>query len=366
VIVQASSFPIVLLEGTPRARGRQHGERFQRAIAAALVALRREHAAAAYVAARDKAQAAWPLILSQAPDVAAELQGIAEGSAAELTDVLLRVGFEFFDTSAPTGCTAIACKGPHGAIVGQNWDAPLEVADELALFMHVGPRGFEQAVIASVGGLGWVGCNRHGLALLNNDLMLRSRTPGLPSQIVRRIVLGEPGVQGALAAMRRLPHMAGRSYVLGDAAGEVAGVEVSAGRGVRVNQHAAPILHANHALHPDIKDDEDENALMKTYPSSRHRLEVLWRVASAASSVDDVVSALGNREGHPDSICKARSRIEQTQTAFSIIVDCGRRTRCMSARARPRGTHIVRCCYRHRSEEHGLDAGPKVPILFFI
>jgi isopenicillin-N N-acyltransferase like protein len=319
------AFPVVLLEGSPFDRGRRHGERFRPEIVAALGALRRAHAPASFAAAHDKAAAAWPMILSRAPDIAAELQGIADGCGAELAEILLRVGFEFFDAMPPAGCSAIACKGPQGAIVAQNWDAPPTVANELALFVHVGARGFEQAVIASVGGLAWVGCNRHGLALLNNDLMLRSRAPGLPSQIVRRIVLREARADDAVAALRTLPHMAGRSYLLGDATGAIAGVEVSAGRGVRVFQGPRPILHTNHALHPDIRDDEDEHALMKTYPSSRQRLDVLQRVASSASSVDHVVGALQNREGFPDSICKSASDAEGTQTSFSIIVDCGSR-----------------------------------------
>jgi isopenicillin-N N-acyltransferase like protein len=317
------AFPVVLLEGSPFDRGRRHGERFRSEIAAALDALRRAHAPASFAAAHDKAGAAWPMILSRAPDIAAELQGIAEGSATELADILLRVGFEFFDTPTSSGCSAIACKGPRGAILGQNWDAPPDAARELALFIHVGPQGFEHAVVASVGGLGWVGCNRHGLALLNNDLMLRSRGRGLPSQIVRRIVLKEATVAEALAAMRALPHMAGRSYLLGDASGDIAGVEVSASRGVRVSQRAGPILHTNHALDPDIRDDED--VLMKSYPSSRHRLAVLQRIAAGVSSVGDVGVALGNRDGFPDSICKGHSRAEPTQTAFSIIADCGSR-----------------------------------------
>ena len=319
------SLPIVLLEGSPLDRGRQHGARFRDEIAAALGALRRAHAPAAHAAARDRAQAAWPLILKLAPAVAAELQGIAEGCGAELTDILLRVGFEFFDAPPSAGCTAIACQGPEGAIVAQNWDAPPEVGKELAVFIHIGAQGFEQAVIASVGGLAWVGCNRHGLALLNTDLMLRSRAPGLPSQVVRRLVLGERRVEDALAVLGALPHMAGRFYLLGDAAGAIAGVELSVTRGMRATRGPGPILHTNHALHPDIGEDEDEDALTKTYPSSRNRLEVLRRIAAGATPVDGLFAALRNREGFPDSICKGLSRAEPTQTAFSIIADCGTR-----------------------------------------
>ena len=319
------SLPIVLLEGSPLDRGRQHGARFREEIAAALGALRRTHAPAAHAAARERAQAAWPLILKLAPAVAAELQGIAEGCGAEPTDILLRVGFEFFDAPPSAGCTAIACQGPEGAIVAQNWDAPPEVGKELALFIHMGAHGFEQAVIASVGGLAWVGCNRHGLALLNTDLMLRSRAPGLPSQVVRRLVLGERQVEDALAVLGALPHMAGRFYLLGDATGAIAGVEVSATRGLRATRGPGPILHTNHALHPDIGEDEDEDALTKTYPSSRHRLDVLRCIAAGVSATDHIAASLGNREGFPNSICKSRSDAEPSQTTFSIIAECRRR-----------------------------------------
>src|SRR5262245_31294689 len=124
------TFPVVLLEGSPHDRGRQHGARFRDEIAVALAALRREHSPAAFAAARKKAEAAWPGILDQSPDIAAELQGIADGSSTQLMEILLRVGFEFFDAPSPAGCTAVAFKAPHGAILGQNWDAPPDAARE--------------------------------------------------------------------------------------------------------------------------------------------------------------------------------------------------------------------------------------------
>jgi len=162
---------------------------------------------------------------------------------------------------------------------------------------------------------------------------------------VRRIVLNEPNVERALAAMRSLPHMAGRSYLLGDATGDIAGVEVSAGRGVRVNQRVAPVLHTNHALDPDIRDDEDEDALMKTYPSSRHRLQVLQRVATGLSSVGDLIVALGNRRVSQTRYARAdlTPNRPRRHSRSSLIVEA---TRCTSAPAHRQSAHIVRSCCR--------------------
>ena len=222
--------PVITLHGTPFERGRQHGTRFRAEIAAALAAARTERSAASYEAARRQAAATLPLIEQRAPAIAAELNGIAAGAGSDPIDVLLRSGFELFGVPAIAGCSAIAVGTPDGALVAQNWDAPLSFAPGLVLFLHFGPDGFEQAIIASYGGLCWVGCNRHGLAFVNNDLMLATTVPGLPSQVVRRLILREESVPAALDLLRALPHMAGRSYLLGDAAGAVAGVEVAGAR----------------------------------------------------------------------------------------------------------------------------------------
>ena len=190
-------------------------------------------------------------------------------------------------------------------------------------FLHFGPDGFEQAVVASCGGLCWVGCNRHGLALVNNDLLLSSTAEGLPSQIVRRLVLTERSVTAALDTLRALPHMGGRSYLLGDASGAVAGVEVSARFGVRVNQVESPVLHANHALHPDIAADENEDLLMATHPSSRHRQDMLRRKFPPACTAESIALLLSDKEGAPNAISKTPSPEEPTATLFSAIFDCG-------------------------------------------
>ena len=332
----SGAIPVVTLHGTPFERGRQHGSRFRTEIAHALAAARTAHGTAAYEVARRQAAATVPEIERRAPSIAAELSGIAAGAECDPLDVLLRSGFELFGVPAATGCSAIAVGTPQGALVAQNWDAPASFAPELALFLHFGPDGFEQAVIASYGALCWVGCNRHGLAFVNNDLMLTTTVSGLPSQIIRRLILQERSVSAALDSLWTLPHMAGRSYLLGDAAGAVAGVEVAARVGARVNQPNGPVLHTNHALDPDIAADESEVELRATYPSSRHRYDMLRRKLPAQADAAAIAALLADEEGHPDSISKAASPGEPSATLFSVIFECGARSLllCTGAPAR--------------------------------
>ena len=105
---------------------------------------------------------------------------------------------------------------------------------------------------------------------------------------------------------------------------QVAGIEGCQ----RVDQRAPSrgpgrILHTNHALVAEIANDEDE-------PADAHLpIEQAQAEGSSAGrrqrvSRDHIAAALGNREGFPDSICKSPSDAEGTQTAFSIIAECGR------------------------------------------
>jgi isopenicillin-N N-acyltransferase-like protein len=147
----SAAIPVVALHGTPFERGRQHGTRFRAEIAGALRAARAARGVAHYEAARRQAAATLPLVEQCAPMIAAELNGIAAGAEADPIDVLLRSGFELFGLPAIAGCSAIAVGTPRGALVAQNWDAPLSFAPELVLFLHFGPDGFEQAIVASYG-----------------------------------------------------------------------------------------------------------------------------------------------------------------------------------------------------------------------
>ena len=130
----------------------------------------------------------------------------------------------------------------------------------------------------------------------------------------------------ALDLLQTLPHMAGRSYLLGDAAGAVAGVEVAARIGARINQRGSPVLHTNHALDGEIAADESAAELQATYPSSRHRYDVLRRKLPAQPDVSAIASLLADEEGHPDSISKAASPGEPSATLFSVIFECGARS----------------------------------------
>ncbi len=319
--VPAEPIPAVLLQGTPFQRGYGHGSRFAAAVRAAVG----RSCAACGRQARERAARSWRLLETAAPDVRAELEGLARGAGCDVADLSLHVGFEFALPGLPdgrAGCSTVAVEAREGVLVAQNWDGPAGSSADLVLFVHVGAGGFERAMVASVGTLGWVGCNNRGLAFVTNDVMLDASPLGLPSQVVRRLMLDGASVGEALATLDRLPHMSGRCYLLGDAAGGAAGVEISPSVGARAFARGAPLAHTNHALRGDMAAVEDEAALQKEYPSSRRRLDSLLAALPGASGLAGVKQVLRDREGAPDAVAKTLSAAEPTETAFSIIFDC--------------------------------------------
>lgn len=338
--MQTATIPVYLLHGTPFERGWMHGSALRREIRAGVAHWKREHGPRGMRSARERARASWALLDAQAPRVRAELEGLAAGCGLPTLDLYMYSGFEFFATAPQAGCTALAFDGGDGAIVAQNWDGPPEAAKGLALFIHTGPEGFEMAVIATVGMLGWVGCNRNGLAFVNNDMMLDAAPGGLPSQAIRRLMLAEPDVDAAVARLAELPHMGGRSYVLGDAKGGTRAVEVSPTLGMRAVE-ADIVMHTNHALTADAASIENIGDLKATYPSSGQRLQALHRIVGAEKTIASAAAALRNTDGVPNAICKSISPEEHTETIFSVIFDCNAREMHLCAGKPDRGTYTT-------------------------
>ncbi|WP_198023437.1 hypothetical protein M728_005281 (plasmid) [Ensifer sp. WSM1721] len=317
-----TNLPVVILSGTAFQRGVQHGRKFADRIAAAIAKMKSRCSPANFRVARGYALRSWTELQGVAPALVEEISGIAQGAKCDTIDLYCHIGFEFFDAPPPGGCSGMAIASPTGALLGQNWDAPPQMHEDLALFLHLDDAGVALAMVGSIGTLGWVGQNRCGLALLTNDLMLDNTTTGFPSQVVRRLVLDQRDVLAALDKLRQLPIMGGRCYLLGDSQGNIAAVELSPAAGVCVAPPGPRIFHTNNALLKPTRAVQNENQLQVAYPSSRSRLAALEDVGKGAITVADLMAALRDRTGAPDSVSKTISNREQTSTAFSVIFDC--------------------------------------------
>ncbi|MFI5953261.1 C45 family autoproteolytic acyltransferase/hydolase [Cryptosporangium sp. NPDC051539] len=265
-----------------------------------------------------------------APHLVQEMEGIAAGAGTPFEDIFRLNCFEAFDLVEMVergGCTAVVYAAEGRTVAAQNWDANAELAAGLAVHLQRDPQRPDVVVLASPGGLGWIGMNEHGVALVTNDLMGGTTALTAPSQVIRRLLLEERSAEDALARALSVLHPALRSYLLADGSGQLISLEARAGGEAAVARSGSVLTHTNHAKTTPGRDAEDAELQRRVYPSSAHRDT---RAATLAQDLPSGTGALprllADHDGHPLSICRHESADEATITAASVIFDCtGRR-----------------------------------------
>lgn len=192
-----------------------------------------------------------PTIERFAPDLLAELQGIADGAGIPFDRILAynlmdeewsyRVGK--LDEQTP-GCTAIAIAG---AAIGQTMDIPT-AHDGTQVVLSIQPTaGVEKLVFTAAGMLGLNGANRAGVGVVVNNLsQLPSSREGLPVIFTMRGVLDQETAATAADWIESVPHAVGQHYLVGDPT-EIISLEGAANGVYRVPMKDH-YVHANHPL----------------------------------------------------------------------------------------------------------------------
>lgn len=316
------------LTGTAIQRGQAHGEALRQQIRQRFDATVRHVPGWA-----DLIAPWWKAIADADAKLAEELSGIAAGSGCRVEQIVLLNAFEAGEAAAQAelgGCTVLAVpRGGRGPLVAQNWDANDSLAATVQVHVHRGPDVLTTVVLASPGGLGWVGMNEAGVALANADLLTRGTVVAVPSQPLRRILLASASLRVATDKLRTHAAAGGRCYLLGAPDG-IAVTEVAAEEAPTITvrgDHAEPRAHTNHALNPRIARWEDQGLRQRIYPSThvRYRRAGALLAARRPADANAVAGILADHDHYPLSICRHESTHEPTRTAASVIFDCGSR-----------------------------------------
>ncbi len=322
---------IVELAGTDRERGRTHGAELRTAIQERLSTVFAKRFPG--WARRDILDVLAPRaavferqLARIGPHLLEEIRGIAEGAAVTDLETLVLSAFEAINPAsqaADHGCTAIGVRRRAQSVIGQNWDATEEHSRYLVGLHVTLPDRTRQLLLASAGGLGWCGMNSHGLAVVNNDLVLRSTRVAPPSQALRRLLLERKTVEDCVRFLTAVPSPGGRSYVIGDRDGSLAAIEVSALHPPQVVRSDHAVWHTNHAESELVRADEDTSALAMSYPSSvaRGRRAAELLSISRTQPLDTVTAVLRDHSDYPRSICKHPSDDEPSATGASVVFD---------------------------------------------
>jgi len=258
---------LLTLTGSPRQRGRAHGESLRPQIRELLLHWKDYLARTYNSSPRDYlhdfvSQINFsPAIEKWAPGLLDEVRGIAEGAAVDLADIY---AFQLQDeewwfgqehkkqpAAAANACSSLAWRGDarHPSLVAQNMDLPDYMHEYQVVLRIQQDRSPHEILVFSVAGLiALNGMNSSPLAIVCNNLSQLNHSPrGLPVAFVMRGALAQSSFDQAHAFLSTVPHASGQNYILGSPS-QVSDLECSANQVAPFapNGRTRGVCHTNH------------------------------------------------------------------------------------------------------------------------
>ena len=270
--MQPFAMHVIEIQGTPRQRGRSHGQALRAQINAIFDYGREslqkaggpplEAIAAAFQAATGHLQAArrWT------PDLVQELEGIAEGAGVDF-GVLWAFQCQdesyWFNTGQtgrfprhlnPDRCSSLGIPARDGqpTLLAQNLDTPaLYHGRQTLLHIRCPDSGRQAYVVTEPGLLGICGLNSSPLGVCQNTLAVKLAydPDGLPAMLVARALIDQPDLDSARRFLHTIRHASGINYMLADSH-SVEDYECSTDQVQRLfpNSPGQRLAHTNHPL----------------------------------------------------------------------------------------------------------------------
>ncbi|MFI0444562.1 C45 family autoproteolytic acyltransferase/hydolase [Actinomadura sp. 6N118] len=210
-------------------------------------------------------------IAQQTPDLAAEINGLADGAGISPDEaVLLQIRREVMGyRRVPTrgDCTTYT---RAGEVVAQTVDLNGNLDDQIAV-LDVTPTGSgrRSLLLSFAGLLGYLGMNSDGLAIGLNLVLGGQWRPGLPPYLaIRHLLDNAANVDEALKLLSSLQLTSSRNLTL-CSPGKAAYVEILGDETRTVE--GTQTVHTNHYLHPDFAPYDELNVFAGN--SSKRRLD---------------------------------------------------------------------------------------------
>jgi isopenicillin-N N-acyltransferase like protein len=332
---------VITLEGTPYARGLQHGTALKNEIHALLrlwkAVLQKDYhlEAAAFTRRFLKKTDFLSAMKRWTPDLIEEVKGIAAGAGVDFETMLL---FQLPDEYWVNGrdivadrCTGLgmSCQGKEPTIIAQNLDVE-SFRDGYQIVLHIkhADSDLEAFVLSFPGLIGANGMNNKGVGICCNTLsQLAYCRDGLPVNCVIRGLLEQRTLDEAIAFLHRIKHASGQNYLVGGR-DRATSFECSAGK-VCAFQPAGRrdvVWHTNHPLVNDDYNAAHRQSLARhknPKPGSSVRLQcVEQRLAKMPSpwGIDVFKATLSSHDSAEFPICVSRGRGDVITFASTIMV----------------------------------------------
>ncbi len=338
-------FPLIDLEGTPRERGRQHGQaaadRLRRG--AKMYAESLLKSGVDWAELEKRAEALVPSIEAFDPDYVEEMRGIAEGAGEPFAAVVLmnartemvaaarHAAASRAADSAPDGCTA-ALALPEASIDGvllhgQNWDWRAECAETGVVLRIRRDDGPDILTFTEAGGLARSGLNSAGLGLTANALECDRdyrRGPGVPLPFIRRKVLESAALAQAVQTIVATPKL-GSNHMAVSHGQEAFGFECAPDETFWLAPDRGIYVHANHWIAESARARVKDTGLAETPCSLYRDKRVRDRLVPKRGklTLDDLRHAFFDDWNAPWSVCRPprpNTRGVVTATAAMILM----------------------------------------------
>jgi len=255
---------ILTLYGSPRQRGRIHGETYRTKIQElmdrwkAWLALTIGGSTEQYIQDLVGETKFIKSIERWTPGLLEEVKGIAEGAGVDF-DIIF--GFQLQDEewwfsqekkqaqqSPARNCSSVGWQGST-TIVAQNMDMPDYLDGYQVVLRIIEPQSeVESLVFSTVGLLALNGVNNYSIGIVCNNLgQLNHSSQGLPVAYVHRGILEKKSLSEAKSFLEIVHHASGQNYLLGEP-GRIIDLECSANQVAAYTQpeQNGRICHTNH------------------------------------------------------------------------------------------------------------------------
>ncbi len=310
----------VRLVGAARQRGEAYGRRFK----AQLHALLEDDLARvnilrstplSYAQAIERAKCASVHIERDLPDMAAELEAMAQASGLTYFDaVLLQLRRELTHVGPDCTTYAQAKSSEAPALLAQTIDLSANMAD-LALVLEILPeRGPNAMLFTHLGLMGYMGFNSHGIAIGINMVRGGRWVEGVSPYLLVRQMLTCSSIEACLAEVARVRRTSARSLTL--LQGErVVNIEMTE------SEHRTTFSdvsrHTNHYLHADFAKLNDVEPAF----SSEARLTTLAAWTQSPIAGGRPPTWLYDHAHGPYCICMHATRSDAPGTVGAVSIE---------------------------------------------
>lgn len=324
-MAEITPFPLIEIRGAPRERGRMYGEKARERIhlSAGLYTDQLHRLGFDDANIERLVTLFLPRIRDWAPDLVAEMEGIAEGAGINLsaivlvnarTEVLqlarLEAGVADDEPDGCTGAVLLPEVTRDGTVIhGQNWDWRAECADTSVVLRILRDDGPDILTFTEAGGLARSGFNSAGITITANYLESDRdyREMGIPLPFIRRRALEARHFAMALRVVAITPKSGSNNMMLSTAEGYAVDLECAPDEAFPIYPQDGMIVHANHWQSAVALSKLKETGLANVPDSlyRDHRVLKVLQESGGKLGAEDLKRAFFDDFGAPFCVCRA-------------------------------------------------------------